>query len=320
MAAGGFQQTDLTGAAANGQGEEAVGGPGVAESNLAMGAAGSGGSSDSFLLQGTVGQGLSAGGFGGRGGFAGLAGQGQGGFGQQARDLVRAIRLAEQVEAVRAALGRGGFSEAADSEAGGPRRRCQCRANRQATAPEREPRAVHAVRSLHQLGVRCEALLDYRKPAPEDRTYDERFGGTVGGPLKIPHIYNGSDKTYFFINYQHRHREKWGEHFFERAHARPAQRTVLWQGAGFNSFSTTTTFPRSPVRTARPDTKYRRLTLSTTQRVQGLLGFIPLPNQATASGTKLPFAIDYAVQYRRAEYARPAHHQFEVERQRRVQP
>ena len=38
---------------------------------------------------------------------------------------------------------------------------------------------------------------------PKPSFYDERFGGNLGGPLKIPHIYNGSDRTYFFINYQH---------------------------------------------------------------------------------------------------------------------
>ena len=25
----------------------------------------------------------------------------------------------------------------------------------------------------------------------------------MGGPLKIPHVYNGSDRTFFFVNYQH---------------------------------------------------------------------------------------------------------------------
>jgi len=28
------------------------------------------------------------------------------------------------------------------------------------------------------------------------------FGATLGGPLKIPHFYNGSDKTFFFISYE----------------------------------------------------------------------------------------------------------------------
>ena len=38
---------------------------------------------------------------------------------------------------------------------------------------------------------------------PKIGHYDERFGGNIGGPLAIPHIYNGKDRTYFFANYQH---------------------------------------------------------------------------------------------------------------------
>jgi trimeric autotransporter adhesin len=38
---------------------------------------------------------------------------------------------------------------------------------------------------------------------PKISDYNERFGGNLGGPLKIPHVYDGSDKTYFFVNYQH---------------------------------------------------------------------------------------------------------------------
>jgi len=41
------------------------------------------------------------------------------------------------------------------------------------------------------------------EPSPKLGHYDDRFGANVGGPLRIPHIYNGSDKTYFFANYQH---------------------------------------------------------------------------------------------------------------------
>ncbi|MGC2330953.1 MAG: TonB-dependent receptor, partial [Candidatus Acidiferrales bacterium] len=40
-------------------------------------------------------------------------------------------------------------------------------------------------------------------PAAKIGHYDERVGGNMGGPLKIPHIYNGADHTYFFVNYQH---------------------------------------------------------------------------------------------------------------------
>ena len=28
------------------------------------------------------------------------------------------------------------------------------------------------------------------------------FGGTVGGPIRIPHLYNGKDKTFFFVSYE----------------------------------------------------------------------------------------------------------------------
>ena len=33
-------------------------------------------------------------------------------------------------------------------------------------------------------------------------SWSERFGGNVGGPLKIPHLYNGTEKTFFFVNYE----------------------------------------------------------------------------------------------------------------------
>jgi hypothetical protein len=29
-----------------------------------------------------------------------------------------------------------------------------------------------------------------------------QFGGDIGGPLKIPHLYNGKDKTFFFVDYE----------------------------------------------------------------------------------------------------------------------
>jgi hypothetical protein len=29
-----------------------------------------------------------------------------------------------------------------------------------------------------------------------------QFGGTFGGPVRIPHVYNGKDKTFFFVGYQ----------------------------------------------------------------------------------------------------------------------
>ena len=28
------------------------------------------------------------------------------------------------------------------------------------------------------------------------------FGGSLGGPVTIPHLYNGHDKTFFFVDYE----------------------------------------------------------------------------------------------------------------------
>ena len=36
-------------------------------------------------------------------------------------------------------------------------------------------------------------------PRPRDRFF--QGGGSVGGPIRIPHLYNGRDKTFFFFNY-----------------------------------------------------------------------------------------------------------------------
>ena len=36
-------------------------------------------------------------------------------------------------------------------------------------------------------------------PRNRDRFFQE--GGSFGGPVRIPHLYNGRDKTFFFVNY-----------------------------------------------------------------------------------------------------------------------
>jgi hypothetical protein len=37
---------------------------------------------------------------------------------------------------------------------------------------------------------------------PKPALLQHQFGGDIGGPVKIPHIYNGKDRTFFFFNYQ----------------------------------------------------------------------------------------------------------------------
>ena len=37
--------------------------------------------------------------------------------------------------------------------------------------------------------------------APKIPTWSDRIGGNLGGPLVIPHLYDGHDKTFFFVNF-----------------------------------------------------------------------------------------------------------------------
>jgi hypothetical protein len=37
---------------------------------------------------------------------------------------------------------------------------------------------------------------------PKEKERQNDFGGTLGGPIRIPHVYNGKDKTFFFFSYE----------------------------------------------------------------------------------------------------------------------
>src|SRR4029077_9769035 len=37
--------------------------------------------------------------------------------------------------------------------------------------------------------------------APKIPSWNEQIGGNLGGPLVIPHLYDGHDKTFFFVNF-----------------------------------------------------------------------------------------------------------------------
>jgi len=275
LATGGFQQTDLTAEAASGQGEEATVGPNAgAQPNLA--ASSGGGSSDSFLLQGTVGQGLSAGGFGGPGGFAGLAqsaggfgpggqgpggpggpGGGVGGFGQQG-----------------GLFGGGGGGGFGGGGRGAPNGAAVGRLLRQQvnrvrfTVFDRYTNSAFDAKPFSITGAN----------SPKIGSYDERVGGTVGGPLNIPHIYNGSDKTYFFVNYQH-DTAKNPVNTFSTVPTL-AERGGLFCGPTIFEAFTTTPFPSA-------GTECQQIPASdfaNNAAVQGLLAFIPPPNLPSATG------------------------------------
>ncbi len=101
------------------------------------------------------------------------------------------------------------------------------------------------------------------------------FGGSVGGPLNIPHIYEGGNKTFYFINYN----GKRGEQPFDEFSTVP---TVLERDGNFSQ-STYTTGPLAgkPVEIFNPATglPFPNNTIPQINPVaNGLLRYIPEPN------------------------------------------
>ncbi|MGD0306420.1 MAG: carboxypeptidase-like regulatory domain-containing protein [Candidatus Acidiferrales bacterium] len=205
IASTGFQQTDLTGEGVAGlQNESATGNANEpAQANLSVGANAGNASSDSFLMQGTVGQGLAAmnggpGGFGpgelvpnlpgggrgqgGPGGQGGMFGGGPGGAGGPGG-------------------GFGGPGGAGGGPGGGGAGMFGGRGRMNRQAVNRVRFSFYDRFDTSAWDARPYSITGTEVPKPN--FWDERFGGSIGGPLKIPHIYNGADKTFFFINYQH---------------------------------------------------------------------------------------------------------------------
>ena len=204
--AGGFEQTELTGEGTNPQSPEtnnSAGETAQAQAVLSAGA-NSNATSDSFLLQGTVGQGFASGGPGGNGlgglipgtpgaqngRFGGGRGQGQG-----------------PGQLFGGGPGDGGGGGAGGFGGGGPGG--EGRGGGGGGGGGRLGRqTVNRVRfsfydrfESSAFDARPYSITGNEVPKPSH--YDDRFGASLGGPLKIPHIYDGSNKTYFFINYQH---------------------------------------------------------------------------------------------------------------------
>jgi trimeric autotransporter adhesin len=250
LAGGGFEQTDLTGEGTNPQAAESNGsanGAPQADASLSASAGpSSNATSDSFLLQGTVGQGLTAGGAGSSG-FGGLVpgtpGDQQGGRGGGGRVPGQLFGQGGGAGGFGGQGGSGGGPGGGGPGGGGGGAGGRGRLGRQ---------TVNRVRfSFYD---RYENSAFDARPfsitgneVPKSSHYDERFGGNLGGPLKIPHIYNGSDKTYFFINYQHEVQSSALDTYSTVPTA--AERTGDFCGLGITIFNPFSNFsgPRTPL-------------------------------------------------------------------------
>jgi uncharacterized membrane protein YgcG len=109
------------------------------------------------------------------------------------------------------------------------------------------------------------------KPAYEQNS----FGGSIGGPLNIPKIYHGGDKTFFFVNYN----GKRGENPFDQFSTVP---TLLERQGNFSQ-TLYTSGPNAgqPVQIFNPasGTQFANNTIPQINPVAaGLLPYIPMPN------------------------------------------
>ncbi len=288
--AGGFAQTDLTGEAetTGAAGGETVGQAGAgaqAAAELSSGTA-LGSSSDSFLLQGTTGQGLAAngpvmmaGGPGGPGGFGpeGLApsapggpsgfgsiGGGPGRFGGGPGGAAGGFggggggggRFAQ------GGIFRGGGGGGGGGGRGGGGRLGRQAVNRvRFSFSERYTNSAFDARPYSITG----------NEFPKVSNYDERVGANMGGPLKIPHIYDGSNKTFFFANFQH-DTQKAGVDTFSTVPT-AAERSGNFCGLGvtlYNPFSNLAG-PRTPLGNGCQIPAINPAS-------EALLDYIPLPN------------------------------------------
>ena len=132
------------------------------------------------------------------------------------------------------------------------------------------------------------------QPSTKPGYVQNRFGGSLGGPLNIPHIYNGGTKTFYFINYSGtRNRNPYDQYS-----------TVPTLAERNGDFSNTTIAGRDssgnpiqiPVQLYNPSTgllipgaSFANAGLSINPIAQGLLPFIPLPNLTPAPGVTQNF-------------------------------
>src|SRR5579872_1746072 len=108
------------------------------------------------------------------------------------------------------------------------------------------------------------------QPVVKPGYLQQRFGVTTGGPLKIPGIYKGSDKTFFFLNYNGSR----GENPFDQFSTVP---TLLERAGNFSQ----TTVNGQTVQIFNPATgqPFANNTITTIDPVaKALLTYIPLPN------------------------------------------
>ncbi len=117
--------------------------------------------------------------------------------------------------------------------------------------------------------------------------YQERFGGNAGGPLKIPKLYDGTDKTFFFLNVEVGRNQNPLTDFSTVPTA--AERTGNFCGAGVTLYDYTSNFDGP--RTALPcDISGMINPISA-----GLLQYVPAPNLTASASSPYNYLLETTV-------------------------
>jgi len=109
-------------------------------------------------------------------------------------------------------------------------------------------------------------------PSENPGYLQQRFGASIGGPLNVPHIYNGGSKTFFFVNYN----GAYGDQLFNYLSTVP---TTLERTGNFSQ----TLLNGQPVQIFEPVTgqPFPNATIPSNMinsAAEGLLKYIPTPN------------------------------------------
>ena len=110
-------------------------------------------------------------------------------------------------------------------------------------------------------------------PTEKPAYLQNSFGGSVGGPLNIPHIYHGGSKTFYFINFNGKH----GENPFDDFSTVP---TLQERQGNFSGIDYTSGPDKGqPVQLFNPLTNVPYANpIPISSAALGLLPYIPLPN------------------------------------------
>src|SRR5262249_25031255 len=111
-----------------------------------------------------------------------------------------------------------------------------------------------------------------------------QFGGTVGGPVILPKLYNGKNRTFFFVAYEG-NRQRQGQNFNNTV-PNEAQRNGDFSRAGLNRIYDPLTTAPNPAGSGNVRTQFTGNVIPLSRLSPQAIYFnkyIPLPN--TAAGT-----------------------------------